>query len=101
LDKVVLLQLLLRSRLKVLGENLTDQEKRKKDKLEKQLEEANKFKQISDKRFQNIEANIKYYFGGQLKKLFLDFVEIKEELILEQKCCYDLEKELFRELENM
>jgi len=100
LDKVVLLQVLLRSRLKVLGENLTDHEKRRKDKLEKQLEESNKFKLISDKRLHNIEANIKYYFGEQLKKLFLTFVATKEELIMEQKHCYDLEKELLRELET-
>ena len=36
LDKVVLLQVLLRSRMKVLGENLTEQEKRRKNNSKKQ-----------------------------------------------------------------
>ena len=100
LDKVVLLQVLLRTRMRVLVGNLTDQEKERKEKLEKQLEEANKFKQISDKRLQNIVANIKYFFGDEMKDLFLKFVQTKEELILGQKLSYDLEKELLRELET-
>ena len=100
LDKVVLQQVLLRSRLRVLVGNLTDQEKERKEKLEKQLEEANKFKQISDKRLQNIVANIKYFFGDEMENLFLKFVQTKEELILGQKLSYDLEKELLRELET-
>ena len=101
LDKVLLLQILLKDRLRVLEENLTDQEKRKKDKLEKQLEEASRFRQKSDKRKHDIERNIKEHLGLQFRKLFQDFVEIKEELTLEQKACDDLEKEFFRELENL
>ena len=101
LDKVMLLQILLKDRLRVLGKNLTDQEKRKKDKLEKQLVEANKFKQKSDEKMYDIENNIKEHLGLQFRKLFQDFVEIKEELTLEQKASDDLEKKFFRDLENM
>ena len=101
LDKIVLLQLLLRSRLRRMNGNLTDSEKHKKDKLERQLEEANKFKAISDKRMQNIEANIQYYFDNTLKELFLKYVRIKEELIIEQKQSFDLEKQLFKDLEKI
>ena len=70
LDTVVLLQVLLRTRMRVLMGNLTDQEKERKE------EEA---KKISDKRLQIIVAkNIKPFFGDVMKDLFLYIVQNKD-----------------------
>ena len=101
LDKVVLLQVILRTRLRLLGENLTDQEKKKKNMLDIQLKESTELKQTSENKMRDIGKKIEDKFGCQFSEKFLDFVQTKIELILEQKMCDDVEKELFQGLESL
>merc|ERR1719357_473424 len=103
LEKVVLLVLSIKVRLQKAEEelscgNLTDWEKEsrryKRDKLVKQLNEADDLKRMSDRRMKNVENIIVKHLTGDDLAAFKTYIEKKEELLTAQRACEDLEKNI-------
>jgi len=103
LEKVVLLLLSINVRLQKAEEelacgNLTDWEKEsrryKRDKLVKQLNEADNLKNMSDRRMKNVENIIEKHLTSDDLAAFKTYIEKKEELLTAQRACEDSEKNI-------
>lgn len=103
LEKVVLLLLSINVRLQKAEEelscgNLTDWEKEsrryKRDKLVKQLNEADDLKRMSDRRMKNVENIIEKHLTSDDLAAFKTYIEKKEELLTAQRACEDSEKNI-------
>eukprot|EP00092_Neocalanus_flemingeri_P028530 GFUD01030983.1.p1 GENE.GFUD01030983.1~~GFUD01030983.1.p1 ORF type:complete len:714 (-),score=140.02 GFUD01030983.1:82-2223(-) len=103
LEKVILLMLSINVRLQKAEEelacgNLTDWEKEsrryKRDKLVKQLNEADNLKRMSDRRMKNVENIIEKHLTGDDLAAFKTYIEKKEELLTAQRACEDSEKNI-------
>jgi len=103
LEKVVLLLLSINVRLQKAEEelscgNLTDWEKEsrryKRDKLVKQLNEADDLKRMSDRRMKNVENIIVKHLTSDDLAAFKTYIEKKEELLTAQRACEDSEKNI-------
>ena len=103
LEKVTLLVLSIRVRLQKAEEelscgNLTDMEKEsrwsRRDKLVKQLTEAETLKSMSDRRKKNIEQIIQTLLSSDDLDTFGVYINKKEELLIAQRACEDSEKSI-------
>ena len=103
LEKVTLLVLSIRVRLQKAEEelscgNLTDMEKEsrwsRRDKLVKQLTEAETLKSMSDRRKKNIEQIIQTLLSSDDLDTFSVYINKKEELLIAQRACEDSEKSI-------
>ena len=104
LEKVVLLVLSIKVRLQKAEEelslsgNLTDIEKEgrwsRRDKLVKQLNEAEGLKSMSDRRKKNVEHIIATQLTSDDLNTFNAYIERKEELLVAQRACEESEKNI-------
>ena len=105
LEKVVLLVFSVSSRLRKAEEELAcggledwEQEscRYRRDKLARQLREAQELRAMSDRRMANVEVVIKKGLeeGEEEVELFRSYISRKEELLISQRACEDLEKNI-------
>ena len=103
LEKVVLLLFSVSSRLSKAEEelecgNLTDWEKEsrrfRRDKLARQLEEAQELRRMSDRRMERVEEAIRKGLEEDALEVFRSYIAKKEELVTAQRACEDLEKNI-------
>ena len=103
LEKVVLLVFSVSSRLRKAEEELAcggledwEQEscRYRRDKLARQLREAQELRAMSDRRMANVEVVIKKGLEEGEVELFRSYISRKEELLISQRACEDLEKNI-------